>query len=157
MHVSSATSTMKQAYQNTRSIGVHSIDFPLAHTMGSVMLKLFHFCYIPPRLLQLMLCDMTFFGIASLTMRESRFFGIASLTIRQSYDCPRASGATLDYMGKNKPLWNWTKQNSGAAPTGDAPTTPEWSTILLPNKVGLILEVWLRVFYPNKRIRPHCN
>ena len=29
----------------------------------------------------------------------------------------------------------------GAAPTGDAPTTSEWSTVLLP-KVWLILEVW---------------
>ena len=28
----------------------------------------------------------------------------------------------------------------GAAPTGDAPTTSEWSTILLPNRVRLILE-----------------
>ena len=30
----------------------------------------------------------------------------------------------------------------GAAPTGGAPTTSEWSTILLPTKVNLILEVW---------------
>ena len=30
----------------------------------------------------------------------------------------------------------------GAAPTGDAPTTSEWSTSLLPTKVQLILEVW---------------
>ena len=30
----------------------------------------------------------------------------------------------------------------GAATTGDAPTTSEWSTILLPTKVWLILEVW---------------
>ena len=29
----------------------------------------------------------------------------------------------------------------GAAPTGDTPTTYQWSTILLPTKVGLILEV----------------
>ena len=29
----------------------------------------------------------------------------------------------------------------GAAPTGDAPTTSEWSTILLSTKVRLILEV----------------
>ena len=31
---------------------------------------------------------------------------------------------------------------AGAAPTGDAPTTSEWSTILLPTKVRLILETW---------------
>ena len=30
----------------------------------------------------------------------------------------------------------------GAAPTGDAPTTSEWSTIVLPIKVPLILKVW---------------
>ena len=30
----------------------------------------------------------------------------------------------------------------GASPVGAAPTTSEWSTILLPTKVRLILEVW---------------
>ena len=30
----------------------------------------------------------------------------------------------------------------GAAPTGDAPTTSEWATILLPTKVRLILQTW---------------
>ena len=30
----------------------------------------------------------------------------------------------------------------GAVPTGDAPTTSEWSTILLPSKVHFILKVW---------------
>ena len=30
----------------------------------------------------------------------------------------------------------------GAALTGDAPTTSEWSTILLPTKVHLILEIY---------------
>ena len=34
----------------------------------------------------------------------------------------------------------------GAAPTGDAPTTSLWSTILLPTKVWLILEVWRVTF-----------
>ena len=29
----------------------------------------------------------------------------------------------------------------GAAPTGDAPTTSEWSTTLLPAKVQLIIDV----------------
>ena len=28
------------------------------------------------------------------------------------------------------------------APTGDAPTTSEWSKLLLPNKVRLILGAW---------------
>ena len=30
----------------------------------------------------------------------------------------------------------------GAVPTGDAPTTSEWSTISLPTQVRLILETW---------------
>ena len=30
----------------------------------------------------------------------------------------------------------------GAAPTGDTPTTSEWSTIVLPSKVRIILETW---------------
>ena len=30
----------------------------------------------------------------------------------------------------------------GAAPAGDAPTTSEWSTILLLTNLHLILEVW---------------
>ena len=38
----------------------------------------------------------------------------------------------------------WVKNEDvvGAAPTGDAPTTSEWSTILLLTKVRLILETW---------------
>ena len=39
----------------------------------------------------------------------------------------------------------------GAAPTGDAPTTSEWSTILLPTKVRLILETWR--YSPEGRVR----
>ena len=35
----------------------------------------------------------------------------------------------------------------GAAPTGDAPTTSEWSTILLPTKMQLILEVWGHIIF----------
>ena len=36
--------------------------------------------------------------------------------------------------------WRWDVV--GAAPTGDTPTTFEWSTMLLPTKVRIILEVW---------------
>ena len=34
-----------------------------------------------------------------------------------------------------------------AAPTGDAPTTSEWSTSLLPTKLWLILKVWWYVLH----------
>ena len=39
------------------------------------------------------------------------------------------------------PLKRGVEDVVGAAPTGDAPTTSEWSTILLHTKVRLILEV----------------
>ena len=42
----------------------------------------------------------------------------------------------------------------GAAPTGYALTTSEWSTILLPTKVPLILDVWQYVFL---KISPFNN
>ena len=35
----------------------------------------------------------------------------------------------------------------GVAPTGDAPTTSEWSTSLFPTKVWLILDVWRCISY----------
>ena len=35
----------------------------------------------------------------------------------------------------------------GAAPTDAAPTTSEWSTILLPTKVRIILETWWYVYW----------
>ena len=35
----------------------------------------------------------------------------------------------------------------GPAPTGGAPTTSEWSTILLPTKAHFILEVWRYLFF----------
>ena len=37
----------------------------------------------------------------------------------------------------------------GAAPTGNVPTSSEWSAILLPTKVHLILEVWRQLFGEN--------
>ena len=44
----------------------------------------------------------------------------------------------------------WQVENEdvvGAAPTGDAPTRPEWSTILSPTDVRLILEVWVYICF----------
>ena len=43
----------------------------------------------------------------------------------------------------------------GAAPTGDAPTASKWSTILLPNKVRLMLEVLWYVQYCSGHVRFH--
>ena len=40
----------------------------------------------------------------------------------------------------------------GAAPTGDAPITSEWSTISLPTKVRLILEIWRYLWFITKNI-----
>ena len=44
----------------------------------------------------------------------------------------------------------------GAAPTGDAPTTSEWSALLLPTKVPLILEVWRWSFWVWRRTGMFC-
>ena len=38
----------------------------------------------------------------------------------------------------------------GVAPPGNAPTTSEWSTILVPAKVRLILETWQYLLYRKK-------
>ena len=46
----------------------------------------------------------------------------------------------------------------GAAPTGDAPPTCEWSTILLPTKAPLILEVWRYIVHLKQCIfTPFCG
>ena len=45
-------------------------------------------------------------------------------------------------------IWEWRNEDAvGATPTGDAPTTSELSTILLPTKVRLILDVLRYIFY----------
>ena len=41
----------------------------------------------------------------------------------------------------NSPNWCWV-QNEDVVGAGDAPSTSEWSTIILPTKVRFILEVW---------------
>ena len=43
--------------------------------------------------------------------------------------------------------WVENEDVVGAAPTGDAPTTSEWSTILLPTKVCLMLDVWRQAYF----------
>ena len=45
----------------------------------------------------------------------------------------------------------------GTAPTGDPPTTSEWSTMLLSTKVRLILEVWRYVFKTSRYIKGTCS
>ena len=47
-------------------------------------------------------------------------------------------------------LWPSYQFGVGAAPMGDAPTTSEWSTTLLPTKVQLILEVWRYIHLHHK-------
>ena len=52
-------------------------------------------------------------------------------------------GVQLSLWNKLKPSVKWKNEDVvGTAPTGDAPTTCEWLTILLPNKVPLILQTW---------------
>ena len=42
----------------------------------------------------------------------------------------------------------------GAAPTGDAPTTSGWSTIMLPTKMLFVLEIW---WYTRPELGRHCT
>ena len=58
---------------------------------------------------------------------KSQNLNDSHLVLRLSFPNPLKPGEDEDVVG--------------AAPTGDAPTTSEWSTILLPTKVRLILEV----------------
>ena len=54
--------------------------------------------------------------------------------------------------------WVENEDVVGAAPTGDDPTTSEWSTIVLPPKVQLILEVWQYVtIYCLSNMRHHYD
>ena len=49
----------------------------------------------------------------------------------------------LTHICVTRPQWVKSRMMVfGAARTGDAPTTSEWSTVLLPAKVRFILEVW---------------
>ena len=45
----------------------------------------------------------------------------------------------------------------GTAPTGDVPTTSEWSTILLPTKVRLTLDVWKDVHHQSSLCQQHLQ
>ena len=54
-----------------------------------------------------------------------------------------SSRGAVDFAQSNKARCQVENEDVvGAVPTGDAPTISEWSTILLPSKVGLILETW---------------
>ena len=65
--------------------------------------------------------------------------------IRRTKSQPLKDACTVLRLSLPNPLKPDVKSGNedvaGAAPTGDAPTTSEWSTILLPTKVRLILEV----------------
>ena len=53
--------------------------------------------------------------------------------------------------------WVENEDVVGAAPTGDAPTTSEWSTILLPTVVRLILKVLRYVYAPANGTKIWCS
>ena len=66
----------------------------------------------------------TYREISNISRTKSRNLNISRLVLQLSFPYPLKPGVV------------------GAAPTGDAPTTSEWSTILLPIQVPLILEIW---------------
>ena len=56
--------------------------------------------------------------------------------------CCSSRRAVVFAQSNEARCWVENEDVVGAALTGDAPTTSEWSTILLPIKVRLILETW---------------
>ena len=58
---------------------------------------------------------------------KSQNFNVSHLILQLSLKC--------EILSENEDV-------VGAAPTGDVPTTSEWSTILLPTNMCLTLEVW---------------
>ena len=83
---------------------------------------------------------------SSAAMTQSITITVKSLNIR----CTKSQTLNVSHLILQLSLPNPMKPGVksknedvvGAAPTGDAPTTSEWSTILLLTKVQLILETW---------------
>ena len=59
--------------------------------------------------------------------------------------CPSPRLAVVFAQSNEARCYVENKYVVGAAPTGDAPTTSDWSTILLPTKVRNILETWRHI------------
>ena len=69
--------------------------------------------------------------ISNIRRTKSPNLIVSRLALQLSLPNPMKSGVPVD-----------NEDVVGATPTGDAPTTSEWSTILLPTKMCLILETW---------------
>ena len=75
-----------------------------------------------------MMTTVTHASYYSISHTKYQYLNVSSLVLQLSLLNPLNPGV------KNEDV-------VGAAPTGDAPTTPELSTVLLPTKVQLILDV----------------
>ena len=88
--------------------------------------------------------------VKSLIIRHTKFQNLnVSHVLQLSLVVLQLSLVVLQLSLHNllKPYVRWSmKMYVGAALTGDAPTTSEWSTILLPVEVHLVLEIWLYLF-----------
>ena len=73
----------------------------------------------------------TYRKISNIRCTKSPNLNAPRLVLQLSLPIPMKPGVTVE-----------NEDVVGAAPTGDAPTTSEWSNILLPTKVRLILEIW---------------
>ena len=72
----------------------------------------------------------TYRQISNISRTKSQYLNVSRLVLQLSSPNPLKPGARVE-----------NEDAVGVAPTGDAPTTSEWSTILLTTKVILILEV----------------
>ena len=75
-------------------------------------------------------CDEYYRQISNIRRTKSQTLNVSQLVLQLSLPNPLKSG----YQDENEDV-------VGAAPAGDAPTTSEWSTILLLCCVRLMLEV----------------
>ena len=84
---------------------------------------------------ELLFCDHsvhnTFRQTSNIKRTKSKYLNVSRLILHKSLPNPLKPGG---YVEKEYVV--------GAAPTGDVSTTFEWSTIVLPSKVCLMLEVW---------------
>ena len=82
------------------------------------------------------LCVLWYRQLSNISRTQSPNINVSRLVLQLSLPNPLKPGC-----------WVENEDVVGAAPTGDAPTTSEWSTIVLPTKACLILETLRQIYY----------
>ena len=69
-----------------------------------------------------------------------------------------SSGLAVVFTQSIKAVYEVENEDAaGEAPTGDTPTTSEWSTMLLPTKLRLVLEVCRYIYIDSVWLLTYCN